>query len=491
VRTYDEYSNDEWHNTSVSERGLLPYRSMPLAPDTEQWPTAEFTFTVRNRLYFLATPKQPVWISRPVTLIYLPVTDTSLDPLLISVDPAIQAGEAYTVYAAVASPNVIQLRAAGSGYPLWVTSRYLQLPENFPQEIADLAQQISANASTPFDKASAITNYLRLEIRYNRSIPPAPSGEDPLAWFLFTSKEGFCNYYASAEVLMLRSIGIPARMAVGFSNGERQVPYQRIVRQRDAHAWPEVYFPGIGWVEFEPTASELPITRPVGETDSMAGEDGTPVDRTPEEDDGANAGAGGGAPGDRGNLGSGTEQSRFQRVIIILLVALASTTGIVMLVLAGLGKKKRQQIYATFQTPPPILLAAAFEKLSLPIPAWLRRWVRWSKLGSVERSFQTVHRSLYWLGVQSNPARTPAESAARLTSLLPDAAGDIQTLLHEYQLTLFGPHSGNATIAREAAKSLKRVSLRAAVQGPTTARNIGRQRVPLRGTKVQPRDKNN
>ena len=187
----------------------------------------------------------------------------------------------------------------------------------------------------------------------------------------------------------------------------------------------------------------------------------------------------------------GTGQNHFQRVSTILLIALAVIIMIGLLILTIMGKKKRQQIYATFREPTPVLLATTIELLSLPVPTWLRRWVSWSKQGSVERSFRSVHRSLHWLGVQSDPAQTPGESAAILTQRLPLAASDIQTLLHEYQLTLFGPHSGNATIAREAAKSLKRVSLRAAVQGPTTARNIGRQRVPLRGTKVQPRDKNN
>jgi len=138
------------------------------------------------------------------------------------------------------------------------------------------------------------------------------------------------------------------------------------------------------------------------------------------------------------------------------------------------------------------MLADTMELMSLPIPAWLQRWVSWSKLGSVERSFRTIHRSLHWLGVKSNPAHTPAESAALLTNRLPVAAIDIEALLHEYQQTLFGPHPGSPAIAREAAKSIQRISLQAAIQRQMkTMQNFGRRQVPLRGTTVQPKGKNN
>ena len=84
-----------------------------------------------------------------------------------------------------------------------------------------------------------------------------------LSGYSFDLKQGFCNYYASIEVLMLRSVGVPARMAVGFAEGgfdnEANV---YIVRSLDSHAWPEVYFPEIGWIEFEPTGNQDPLLRP-------------------------------------------------------------------------------------------------------------------------------------------------------------------------------------------------------------------------------------
>ena len=122
--------------------------------------------------------------------------------------------------------------------------------------------EITTAYHNPYDKAAAITNYLRSEIEYAPSVSFPEGTVDRLEYFLFEGKQGFCNYYASAEVLMLRSVGVPARLAVGFAQGEPNL--QRTfytVRERDAHAWPEVYFPGYGWIEFEPTGNQAPIER--------------------------------------------------------------------------------------------------------------------------------------------------------------------------------------------------------------------------------------
>ena len=180
----------------------------------------------------------------------------------------------------MSNPNITQLREAGTDYPAWVTERYLQLPEDFSPRIRDLATEITAEAETPYDKAGAITRYLRDNIEYAETIPAAPRNADVLEWVLFENKQGYCVYYATAQILMLRSLGIPARMAVGFAQGEgiaggdnlapeeELAPGTFTVRKKNAHAWPEVYFPGIGWVEFEPTGNQDPLTRPVAPDDS-------------------------------------------------------------------------------------------------------------------------------------------------------------------------------------------------------------------------------
>ena len=109
----------------------------------------------------------------------------------------------------------------------WVTDRYLQLPPDFSERIQELANSITAGKVTPYDKTVAITQYLRDTIILFHHHPAPPPGRDVMEWFLFELKSGFCNYYATAEVLMLRSLGIPARI---IDRVCRRHLYHRIVR---------------------------------------------------------------------------------------------------------------------------------------------------------------------------------------------------------------------------------------------------------------------
>ena len=145
-----------------------------------------------------------------------------------------------------------KLRAATADYPADVRSTYLQLPRLDPR-IKQLAEQITAHAPTPYDKASNIALYLRTRFGYTLDLSDM-SHRDPLAYFLFVKRAGNCEYFASAMVVMLRTLGIPARYATGFLSGEyNDLAHDYIVRASDAHSWVEAYFPGYGWITFDPT----------------------------------------------------------------------------------------------------------------------------------------------------------------------------------------------------------------------------------------------
>lgn len=152
-------------------------------------------------------------------------------------------------------PTSDQLMAAGNGYPVNITDRYLQLPANFPSRVSDLATSLTSNLNNAYAKALAIQYYLS-KIPYSLDIQAPPPGADGVEYFLFTQKSGYCVYFASAMAVMLRSVGVPARMVVGFAPGQYDKQEQRfLIRDRDYHAWTQVYFPDYGWVTFDPTPS--------------------------------------------------------------------------------------------------------------------------------------------------------------------------------------------------------------------------------------------
>ncbi len=147
----------------------------------------------------------------------------------------------------------VRARTSGSGYPREILDTYLQLPRALDPRIPDLARSITAPAGNSFDKAVAMESYLRDNFTYTLILKGKP-GDDPLAHFLFETRAGHCEYFASAMAIMLRTLGIPSREVNGFLPGEyNDVAGDYIVRASDAHSWVEAYFPGSGWVTFDPT----------------------------------------------------------------------------------------------------------------------------------------------------------------------------------------------------------------------------------------------
>lgn len=144
-----------------------------------------------------------------------------------------------------------QLRAAPASFPESVRRTYLQLPPLDPR-LEQLARQVTRGSQNEYDRVEALELYLKSHYAYTLDL--APAGSDPIAGFLFSTRAGNCEYFASALAVMLRSVGIPARYIGGFSTGEyNSLGGDYIVRQSDAHAWVEVYFPGYGWLTFDPT----------------------------------------------------------------------------------------------------------------------------------------------------------------------------------------------------------------------------------------------
>lgn len=215
-----------------------------------------------------AEPYQIAWRRTPAS------TCSSLAP--DQFDPfgaAIEAG-AYTAWTYVPSAAAAELRSAGSVYPEWVIQRYLDLPDAVPARVRDLARRLTAAQPTAYDRAVAIQDYLRT-FPYSLDIPPPPAQREVSDYFLFELKTGFCDYYATAMVVLARAAGLPARLVTGYASGAYDPGKTSFtVTEADAHSWPEIFFPGYGWIEFEPTVAR-PASGPGAEgvqTDLEAGQ---------------------------------------------------------------------------------------------------------------------------------------------------------------------------------------------------------------------------
>jgi transglutaminase-like putative cysteine protease len=138
-----------------------------------------------------------------------------------------------------------------------IYAKYLQLPANYSKKVIDLAYSVTANASNSYDKAKAIENYLSTSFLYNEKPKIPDPTRDFIEQFLFEIKSGYCVHYASSMTIMLRAIGIPARYVEGYMLPDKSEPDKITykVTNKRAHAWVEAYFPGFGWVMFEPTSS--------------------------------------------------------------------------------------------------------------------------------------------------------------------------------------------------------------------------------------------
>jgi transglutaminase-like putative cysteine protease len=161
----------------------------------------------------------------------------------------------YQVRSQVSNASDEDLRSANEIFPEWIEVRYLDLPDTVPDRVLLLAQEIVANQPTKYDQAKAIETFLR-SYPYTLDLPAPPADRDVADYFLFDLQTGYCDYYATAMVVLARAVGLPARAVVGYVGGRYEEENDRyLVSEADAHTWVEIYFGVYGWIPFEPTAA--------------------------------------------------------------------------------------------------------------------------------------------------------------------------------------------------------------------------------------------
>lgn len=250
--TYDFYTGAGWRTTETD-------RVDKVTPNFLERAKQDATFSIvvpHANLLFGAN--EPTKVSVPFQF------QTGDDRAYSTSIRAVNRNDAQTTYTTTSLVSIAskdQLRKATTVYPTVIKTKYLQLPSSVPDRVAKLAQTITTAKTTPYDKAEAVETYLRNTYKYSTVVRSAPPGRDPVDYFLFDLKADFCEYFASSMAVLLREVGVPARVVEGFTAGELDITNRYAVKELNAHAWVEVYFPQYGWIEFEPTPSELPIDR--------------------------------------------------------------------------------------------------------------------------------------------------------------------------------------------------------------------------------------
>jgi len=165
----------------------------------------------------------------------------------------------YSVDSSIAAATVAELRGAGTDYPDWI-QRYLDLPA-LPPRTRELARRIAEAGETPYDRAQAVEFFMR-RFPYAADIPPLPTDRDATDFFLFDLRRGYSSQIASVTAVLMRAMGVPARVATGYRQGTFDAATSRyVVNPDDSHTWVEAYFPSYGWVTFEPSGFRLPVVR--------------------------------------------------------------------------------------------------------------------------------------------------------------------------------------------------------------------------------------
>jgi len=420
--TYDTYNGRSWENTVNRKAG---YDEGELIPTTD-WSNREVITQTITLLMptgnVIFSPPDMRQIDVPLDALVQPMSGTPLpsadgttsenEPVEITYARSsrkLEAYDSYTVISNYASVTENALRSASTDYPPQIIEKYLQLPDDFSTRVAETARQVAADQETVYDKTKTLETFLR-GYTYNDAIAAPPEGADPVEYFLYDIQQGYCDYYATAMAVMLRSLDIPARTVSGYAEGqEAEEGGLFFVNERDAHTWVEVYFPGNGWIEFEPTAGESVLTRQSGD-DSMAAMDSAAAagGEFPESnsfDDGANQFPEGGSNLDAGNIPEdepffgaleGTPIDPRSRWLWVVLTPLLLIIGLI-----GLWRMR-------------VSVPDAFSPDAAPI--LYDRMIRWA-----ER-----------IGVWFGSGHTPYEHADQLSRSLPGGKPYIEEITDEY-----------------------------------------------------------
>ncbi|MDP9329243.1 MAG: transglutaminaseTgpA domain-containing protein [Actinomycetota bacterium] len=257
AEAFDTYNGTTW---TPSDKASVPLLtgwdgiSLQVPAEVQRPNQPNLASTEVTQTFYVETPQPNVLFSASTaSQVYFPSGGLVVDrdasirsPILLD------EGLVYSVVSSVPIYTNDDLRWAGPR--VQGMSNYLQLPATMPSRVAELARQITAGSSDEVDRVEAVQSWIHSNTQYNLDVPRDPTGVDSVDHFLFVSRQGFCEQIASSMAVLLRTLGIPTRLVTGFGPGDRNLLTGYFeVKESDAHAWLEVYYPRIGWIPYDPT----------------------------------------------------------------------------------------------------------------------------------------------------------------------------------------------------------------------------------------------
>ena len=372
----------------------------------------------------------------------------------------IDALEPYIVDQLISTATDDELDEAGADYPTWVTDRYLQLPDSLPERVTALAQEIveSRGAETPLEKAKAVQDFLQAQ-GYSLGILGPTADQDAIDYFLFETQaeacpqdggrapcrddqlKGYSQYFGSATAVLLRAVGVPARMIAGYAPGSFLPEQSRfVILGSDRHGWAQAYFPGYGWVDVEGTPGYGVFGRGVPAQDLQDLSGGQRL----------------------------TNEQLFEAEFFPEDLSEFSEAA-----LAAAAAQRLLDEEAASGTSFPVLpvalpILAVLILAIVAITAWnFRMW----RLSSAERTYLKMTRLARFAGLGRDPSQTPREYASNIALAIPTITDPASFIAEAYEGRTYGPPSDDDDDA-DFSKAWSR--MRRALIGRAGSRLIGR-----------------
>ena len=459
AQVLDYYDGLGWTNTAQTQLDLAANAGNAQQPVYLARAEVPAAFTLFRGTDSIWTASQPVKADLPSRGILAGLGGSDAELLQLSLPVALLPGNRYQAVGSTSVAQVDQLRGARQGYPDTISADYLQLPSTVPNRVKELAQFVisRAGAETAFDKAQAVETFLRSNIEYDEKLQAPPKGMEASDYVLYVARRAYCDYYATAMIVMLRSQGVPARMAIGYAQGtvdpataaqsntglfgntdplpEGQTAFT--VKANDAHAWVEVFFPDYGWVEFEPTANQPPLrpdlsAKPNPEQLEKGVKEAQPPTPTPPPP--APNQQGGTPPTPTPQPGAPTPNPQSPNQAQPPKPPPTASQAI---------QQALKDVWNWFWNSwwpyvfiLPLLLGLAYVGLLIAERAGL------GKYPPIERAYAMLTRWATWLGVGRHTQLTPYEQAVELARFAPTSSSQAQNITDLYVKRRFGNRNG-------------------------------------------------